>query len=115
MDDVLNKILTELNQLKVDSIGGYRGGDYRIGLTNAMMVVSGYLNESGCEGKESSDELSNCIKPAVINCVPYQLCPKCGGDGDLLRYNSPALMGTIARPICDVCDGKKIIPMAHCL
>ena len=53
--------------------------------------------------------------PVVINCVPYQICPKCAGDGDLFRYHSPALMGTNARPICDVCEGKKIIPMAHCL
>lgn len=52
--------------------------------------------------------------PAVINCVPYQTCPKCGGDGNLLRYNSPALVGMNV-PICDVCEGKKIIPMAHCL
>lgn len=48
----------------------------------------------------------------VINWVPYQTCPKCGGDGDLSRYNSPALMGMDV-PICDVCDGNKIIPMAH--
>ena len=51
---------------------------------------------------------------AVINCVPYQICPKCAGDGDLFRFHSPVLMGTTAKPICDVCDGKKIIPMAHC-
>ena len=55
----------------------------------------------------------NFLQPDVSRSVPYQLCPKCGGDGDLLRYNSPALMGTNARPICDVCDGKKIISMAH--
>ena len=39
----------------------------------------------------------------------WQLCPKCNGDGDLFRYNSPSIMGTNARPICDVCNGKKII------
>lgn len=63
----------------------------------------------------TEQQVKNLNIPAVINCVPYQLCPKCGGDGDLLRYNSPALMGTNARPICDVCGGNKIIPMAHCL
>jgi hypothetical protein len=47
--------------------------------------------------------------------VPYQLCPKCNGDGDLSRYNSPAVMGTNARPICDVCNGNKIIPMHQLL
>jgi len=53
--------------------------------------------------------------PAVINCVPYQICPKCNGDGDLCRHHTPAIVGTVARPICDVCGGNKIIPMAHCL
>lgn len=56
---------------------------------------------------------NNLVQAEVNRSVPYQLCPKCGGDGDLLRYNSPTLMGTNARPICDVCDGKKIISMAH--
>lgn len=47
-----------------------------------------------------------------ISYVPYQLCPKCHGDGDLLRHNSPPLLSTTAVPICDVCEGEKIIPMA---
>jgi hypothetical protein len=64
---------------------------------------------------EAQQQVKNLNIPAAINCVPYQVCPKCAGDGDLFRYHSPALMSTNARPICDVCDGKKIIPMAHCL
>ena len=44
--------------------------------------------------------------------VPYQLCPKCHGDGNLLRFNSPSLMSTADDAICDVCKGEKIIPMA---
>ncbi len=43
--------------------------------------------------------------------TPYQLCPKCYGDGNLLRFNSPSMMGTDATAICDVCNGSKIIPM----
>ena len=39
----------------------------------------------------------------------WQLCPKCFGDGNLMRYNSPN-MSTNACPICDVCNGSKIIP-----
>lgn len=78
-----------------------------------MLEFLGEVNRL-CALAESSNEMSNCIKPAVINCVPYQTCPKCGGDGNLLRYNSPALLGMNV-PICDVCDGKKIIPMAHYL
>lgn len=43
--------------------------------------------------------------------IPVQLCPKCFGDGHLGRYNCPAVMGTSATPICDVCNGSKTIPM----
>lgn len=35
--------------------------------------------------------------------VPYQLCPKCNGDGKIeYRYGGSF--------ICDVCNGNKIIP-----
>jgi len=44
--------------------------------------------------------------------TPYQLCPKCYGDGNLLRYNSPNMMSTTAAAICDVCNGNKIITMS---
>ena len=40
---------------------------------------------------------------------PKQLCPKCHGDGNLSRYNSPAIITTSASVICDVCFGAKII------
>ena len=43
--------------------------------------------------KEKATELYN-----VLPAVPYQLCPKCGGDGGVLVQ-------------CDVCGGNKIIPM----
>lgn len=41
--------------------------------------------------------------------VPLQLCPKCNGDGDLLRYCSPNIYSEV--PICNVCNGAKVIPM----
>jgi len=41
----------------------------------------------------------------------WQLCPKCNGDGNLARYNSPNL-STSTHPICDVCNGAKIIAVA---
>jgi hypothetical protein len=47
------------------------------------------------------------------NSVPFQLCPKCKGDGHLLRNNPPLMMGTSKVPICDVCGGDKIIPMLN--
>lgn len=45
-------------------------------------------------------------KPLV---VPMQLCPKCHGDGDLHRHNSPP-MSTSLNTLCDVCNGAKVIP-----
>ena len=45
-------------------------------------------------------------KELIIN-SGWQLCPKCYGDGNLLRYNSPTLVSST--PICDLCNGEKII------
>jgi len=39
----------------------------------------------------------------------YQLCPKCNGDGNLARYNSPSMVSTDAALICDVCNGAKTL------
>ena len=39
----------------------------------------------------------------------WQLCPKCNGDGNLFRYNSPPILSTSSDAVCDVCHGKKII------
>ncbi len=38
----------------------------------------------------------------------WQLCPKCLGDGNLGRYNSPPFASSTALPTCDVCQGAKI-------
>lgn len=53
MKDMLNKIIRDLNKLKVDSITGIRGGEYRIGLTNAIQVVTGNLYETMEEQPET--------------------------------------------------------------
>ena len=45
--------------------------------------------------------------------IPYQLCPKCNGDGNLLRYNTPAMISTYSNVMCDVCNGDKIIKMYY--
>lgn len=77
-----------------------------------------YINEKDDEFKalvrllNSTTDTANCgnTKLATVFYNQYwQLCPKCNGDGDLFRYNSPSIMATNARPICDVCNGKKII------
>ena len=39
----------------------------------------------------------------------WQLCPKCNGDGHLGRYNPPMFASTTVTPVCDVCNGSKII------
>lgn len=47
------------------------------------------------------------IKILEVQPVPYQLCPKCNGDGTL-----PQLHGTATSLICNVCNGAKIISQA---
>ena len=58
-------------------------------------------------------DLSDSVKLLLLSRKVYktfwQLCPKCNGNGDLLRYNSPSIQGTNAKPIFDVCEGEKII------
>lgn len=39
----------------------------------------------------------------------WVLCPKCLGDGNLSRYNSPAIVSTSCTPVCDVCNGAKVL------
>lgn len=65
------------------------------------------------ELKELNSQIVDYKKNLLGGNIPMQLCPKCNGDGNLLRYNSPAFMGTSEAPICDVCDGHKIIPFAY--
>jgi hypothetical protein len=58
--------------------------------------------------KEEMSELCN-----VVSVVPYQLCPKCGGDGEVLVQNWYGNTTSISSgtQVCDVCGGNKIIPM----
>jgi DnaJ-class molecular chaperone len=51
------------------------------------------------------------IKEAKV--VPYQLCPKCNGDGVVMVRDSYGrdITVTIGQQTCDVCNGAKIIPM----
>ena len=79
----------------------------------------------GIDGKRCSyarkliREMSVEIQIKAVNTTPYQLCPKCNGQGqvskppyiagDVHAWSSTSLMF-----VCDVCNGKKIIPMFHC-
>ena len=42
-----------------------------------------------------------------LHYIPYQLCPKCLGEGYCFSHN---ITTSIARS-CPVCEGKRIIPM----
>ena len=41
----------------------------------------------------------------VVKCVPYQLCPKCNGNGQIINTWGSMYSN------CDVCNGDRIIPM----
>lgn len=49
----------------------------------------------------------------VVKAVPYQLCPKCNGEGTVMvnTYNGSPTSLTSGPIICDVCKGEKLIPM----
>lgn len=69
------------------------------------MVTNAHLNQ----GKLSI------IPPVMPIIVPYQLCPKCKGEGDLPAFYDPFGQSTTGtsfqRRQCDVCNGAKVIPM----
>jgi hypothetical protein len=58
----------------------------------------------------------NGLLSAVCRVVPYQLCPKCNGQGTISK--PPYISGDVnqwssssSQFQCDVCQGQKIIPM----
>ena len=49
----------------------------------------------------------------IATAVPYQLCPKCQGTGEVYVqnwYGSPISISAGAQ-ICNICGGRGIIPM----
>jgi len=70
--------------------------------------IGNYIHEVN----EKNTTIIGTIKVAAASPVSdageWQLCPKCNGDGNLARYNSPNLSSGIDLE-CDVCNGKKII------
>lgn len=67
---------------------------------------------------EKKTKASKTQKPAnfgytVLATVPYQLCPKCNGDGEVLVQNWNGGTTSISTGMftCNVCGGAKIIPM----
>ena len=45
--------------------------------------------------------------------VPYQLCPKCNGDGTVFvnNWNGSLTAFSSGLQTCDLCHGTKVIPM----
>lgn len=63
--------------------------------------------------KVSKKQITANIDYTVLATVPYQLCPKCNGDGQLMVQQSNGGTTSISSGMftCDVCGGGKIIPM----
>lgn len=64
----------------------------------------------------SASLVQNGLLSAVCHAVPYQLCPKCNGQGTVSK--PPYISGDVhqwssssCQFQCDVCQGQKIIPM----
>lgn len=51
------------------------------------------------------------VQDRMKDFVPYQLCPKCDGEG-YLSVGIFSANGETEKETCGVCLGKKIIPMA---
>ena len=49
-------------------------------------------------------------KVEIVKYVPYQLCPKCQGEGTVLNCEQGCTAH--GHKPCDICHGAKIIPMA---
>jgi len=49
----------------------------------------------------------------VLATVPYQLCPKCVGNGTVMvqNWNSSPTSISIGLQTCNLCGGEMIIPM----
>jgi len=50
------------------------------------------------------------IKYNILNCVPYQVCPICKGEGFTTKYMVGSITN-LSQCMCSVCQGRKIIPM----
>lgn len=69
-----------------------------------------------CDEMKESDMEQQSIANKTVSSIPYQLCPKCNGQGQTSK--PPYVAGDVHQwsssscsfP-CDVCNGSKIIPM----
>lgn len=61
--------------------------------------------------ENKNDDCTEQIIVKVMKCVPFQLCPRCSGEGKVVRLNLETTAYNSEEP-CDVCLGAKVIPMA---
>lgn len=63
--------------------------------------------------KVSNKQITANIGYTVLAAVPYQICPKCNGDGHVMvqQWNGGLTSISSGMFTCDVCGGAKIIPM----
>lgn len=50
----------------------------------------------------------------IVDAIPYQMCPNCGGTGKTIIYPSYKDASTGSKEIveiCDICKGTRMIPM----
>jgi hypothetical protein len=73
--DILKEIIKELEQAKIDSVGTYRSGDYRIGLTKAIKIV----NHKIVVKSESISGVIKCLHPfrKVVDGDEGAFCTEC--------------------------------------
>jgi len=62
---------------------------------------------------QESKELPEVTEPLTksVKYVPFQLCPRCNGEGTILRQTEVSASIVPSQSPCDVCLGSKIIPM----
>lgn len=102
----ISSLLTTLSQLAPRLASTPHSQDMTV-----QEFYSGFnLDFMGEEEKQTiytATELFAMGKVRMAHSQQYQLCPKCNGDGNLLRYNSPNVYSET--PICDVCNGAKVL------
>lgn len=66
-------------------------------------------------GETNYIEAMEAIEVKIVKAIPYQLCPKCNGDGEVFvqKYFGENTGGSIKAGLvpCNVCFGAKVIPM----
>ena len=81
----------------------------------ALDCTYSMILENDAKAKEkASQELPPCKEQPThkeLSVVPYQLCPKCEGTGEMLIWPGEFAMAPPTREPCNLCNGAMVIPM----